>query len=1370
MKRIFCKRLRFNRIKLKFTHFSMILVFLGCGVNTKTDSNEMSEFILTLLGGANLSPNQVDQSPMAQEDINTPIFQNPPDEVIATNPPPPPQGEVVPKTPDGSIPISEIGPRLEVRIDSLDYSSAERFDFLSRQVNTHEDKIVTIENTGDKILNISQINVVGSSSQFQRISGFSGGNIPVGENRSFTIRFTPNGAGLRSGELNIRNNDSRIQLGHQANMADFTLRLRGAGTMTPTATVLKTPTSVSRFQRIVIEFSHEMDRGTICNNAMGIFGNENYSHRSGGNQLRFVNTNDSSLVGGRCIWTGLRQLVLQPYTALDSLTSYRIEMDDALVHSTLSGTTPDDKLHCLGLPSTCNTNRRVSFATEAKFEANLSINGKLLTGSSARGLVINSTNHPVITLTGIIGENISASSICIKKLGAHHSSCGSWNGIDSVNLSNITPADLRPTQGSNGYFIEIKSGGKIYIRNFGFNYGTPQVNPTTSPVLAGGRVNIGTGGFGVGQLQSFLNKFFLSNGSMQENSGNFRLDNKILREFSLTPRNASFTNGSNIVTISSSVGIQVGMTIIPTLNTSNTDFLLAPIFITERISSNQFRVNRNLSATRTVSVLIGPVLVKTGSSMSGNNITLNNMEGIEVGMLAYGIGVPENSKIMSITGNSITINKNVTSSSSNFISFSKSFIQSNLTRFSIDAPSVTDEGDCLPASEYPDFLYLKNFGPFCNIDTGLFGIRANVYVKELHLERFADGGSLNLTADLNPTGNNLGLILKNRRLYGKLKINVSWIIFVGRPVVDVDFVMNRDGSLAVYPPTSYASSPIRNAITRNVLNIITGGAVNISILNPGNFGTISASGSPPCQYSNDLNVCEWSDDISVFNLNQSQAASWGGLVGAIIDNVIPRVQWRIVQGIIRDTVQTVAPNVLNALFSQLRIEAGDTTPNGIGVNLPNYLPDPFNRTKLYIGANLRQNSTNRTGADGLDLGADIGILSCMNPNSSTDTCLPSTDPTPGTLLRPELHTGSGFSDSFMLSGGNNDASLPRSQLANATVNANNGTGLIANHPGVLLAVKLDVINQVLYNLWKKGTFELSLDQNFANQVRAYRGDSDRLFQIFQILLKADAILRVIAPGQTDVFYGPGTNDKINRDDDIIFKLKPFSPPNLKPSPLSISKVITPGRRFALGDIEWSDLFIEVWGRRSDNSEYKVTTLKINFRSRAAMNIHKFSSPVNSNSNNYQNVTSVQLNVCDDNVNNPSSFDCDELRITNYLNDDLVYSMEVLDNPVDNPLGLDPRGIYEVLNPSVQKLILPVVNFVLEELPLEEKSFSLPPTEIPNEPGSREDPNHPNNKIMANCGLRLDNMSVQPIPETETSPYILIHTELKDYIFSGNCQL
>jgi hypothetical protein len=1236
-----------NSIEPNFTrrvdrHFktlsALLLAFFflsGCG-GSSSGGDSLGDFFISLLNGQGAgNPSTAAPSPQGQGGPNTPAILNPPDEVLATNPPPPAAGEIIEKEAPGGGPIIEfLGPQLKLEIDSINYSLGTMFDFLGRQVGSQEDKMARITNEGDRDLVVSFARVESSADQFTFVNshGYPGsGSVTLspGQSRQFTIRFQPAIAGLRRGTLTIQSNDQTRPF--------LEMELRGSGTAAPTATVLKPANAVSRYQRIVIEFSHEMDRGTVCNGANGIFGSETYSHRGGGNQIRV--RRGASIVQGRCTWTGFRQLVLQPYSALDEFAFYDIDLEGAKVHSSIESISPDGGLYCVGLPvGACSTTKITQFQTEPSFQADLSVNTRKVVGAGAAGLVMDKSIHPTVTLTGSVTSSGVAAYIRLKKVGALHTSFANFSA--SMNLSTITPADLRPTDGANGYYLEISYGGKLYYRNFGFNYGTPQPNPGTTAVAQGGSVAIGTGNTGVDQIKDFLIKFVRSTGDYT--SGNFRLSGKIFDNFYKEP--------------------------------------VAPAQAAKPHKRTTHCIDYELDKIKHVR--------------------------------QYGDASPP-----------------------------------------IDG--LYGDGYCGGAGANPGAFQASGCGTTFDLDA---------YVSDIRIPRIAT-----TTGGTNFWNIDVTMATKNAAS-GGLEIG-----FYGRYVeVDLDIIARNRGlclivvtggnrfhfkTKAILNLDHLANLQQRLARAKTDLTVLPDGRLKVTVKTPYGTGNTVAD---------NFYISEWTDAINVAPVEMISSTSWvanilGFITEAIGNGMIPTLKPLIVRGILRDFNEKIAPDALNALFTQLRTEPGDLTPNGIGVQLPDYLPPPFNRTKLYVGANLRFDNVHRTGTDGIDLAADVGILTCVNPNPATDTCLPST---PGISTLPALHTGGGFVDSFMLSG----LPTPRSQLASGPVNGNSGSGAISDYPGVLLAVKVDVINQVLYGLWKKGVFELSLDQSFADAVQAYRGSSDRLFQIFQILLKADAILKVIAPGQSEVFYGPGPNDKIDRNDGIIFRLVPITPPNVKPASLAISKDQGGGKRFALADLEWSDLRIQVYGRRADNSEYLITTLKANFRSRAGINIHRFTSPVNGGSNDYRNVTSIQLNVCDDNVDSPSAFDCDLLRTSNGINDDLVYTLEILDNPIDNPLGLDPRGIYEVLEPSVQKLILPVVNFVLEELPLEKKSFALPSAVSANQPGTREDPNHPDNKIMANCGIRLENMSVKPIPSTEVNPYILIHTELVDYTFSGNCQL
>jgi hypothetical protein len=88
-------------------------------------------------------------------------------------------------------------PNIEVTPASLDFGKV--------QINTTSDKTVTIKNTGTKVLNISSITISGS--QAFTIVSQSLTQIPEGEARNVTVRFSPTGELPYAGNLIISSND-----------------------------------------------------------------------------------------------------------------------------------------------------------------------------------------------------------------------------------------------------------------------------------------------------------------------------------------------------------------------------------------------------------------------------------------------------------------------------------------------------------------------------------------------------------------------------------------------------------------------------------------------------------------------------------------------------------------------------------------------------------------------------------------------------------------------------------------------------------------------------------------------------------------------------------------------------------------------------------------------------------------------------------------------------------------------------------------------------------------------------------------------------------------------------------------------------------
>jgi len=105
-----------------------------------------------------------------------------------------------PDSPTTTIQLTGRGisaPNIEVTPASLDFGKV--------QINTTSDKTITIKNTGTEVLNISEETISGS--QAFTIVSQSFNQIPAGEARNVTVRFSPTGELPYAGNLIISSND-----------------------------------------------------------------------------------------------------------------------------------------------------------------------------------------------------------------------------------------------------------------------------------------------------------------------------------------------------------------------------------------------------------------------------------------------------------------------------------------------------------------------------------------------------------------------------------------------------------------------------------------------------------------------------------------------------------------------------------------------------------------------------------------------------------------------------------------------------------------------------------------------------------------------------------------------------------------------------------------------------------------------------------------------------------------------------------------------------------------------------------------------------------------------------------------------------------
>ncbi len=517
--------------------------------------------------------------------------------------------------------------------------------------------------------------------------------------------------------------------------------------------------------------------------------------------------------------------------------------------------------------------------------------------------------------------------------------------------------------------------------------------------------------------------------------------------------------------------------------------------------------------------------------------------------------------------------------------------------------------------------------------------RSDVYVTTMTIENIANGTpNDNLLVTLNPvagasSNGQLNLNLNGKRLKGTLRLfmhsggGLAGGLANGA-VYDVDFMMNPNGgcssSSAFLNYSTTANFQLATAMTSlNIPN--SNGMVSLNVMNPNSWRDNPSA--------TEFNISGWNSAICAYNVRTIKPGTFDSIIQAVLESVIPGIQWRVVQGVIRDTIQTVTPNILNAIFVQMR---KDQRNDGIDVNLPDYLPAPFDRTKINLGINLAQTASNRVHSDGLDLTAAVSALACQKNSPSDTNCIDRNS----IIEKPNSpHTGTGFSNGFVRV---SDGTAPRSQMARSAVNSNMGTGRIntSDGSGVLLSLHSDSINQLFYQMWWNGILNLKLDQNFANKIKGFRGDEDRLFQIFQILLKADSILKVLAPGRTKIQFRDSSNNlrTIQSNDDVFFRLEPLLPPHIQFSNTNLSKT-TNGLKQPLLDLQWTDLLLKIYGKQG-NEEYLLSTVKIGISTKLLFGAKEFTSGVgcsglnpsfcNGTENDFYKVSALQLNLCDDN--------------------------------------------------------------------------------------------------------------------------------------------
>ncbi|HMV76870.1 MAG TPA: hypothetical protein PK453_06690 [Leptospiraceae bacterium] len=538
---------------------------------------------------------------------------------------------------------------------------------------------------------------------------------------------------------------------------------------------------------------------------------------------------------------------------------------------------------------------------------------------------------------------------------------------------------------------------------------------------------------------------------------------------------------------------------------------------------------------------------------------------------------------------------------------------------------------------------------------GCFGnatLDMDVYVTGVSIPGFT-GGVPTVEAALGVNSNGeVGIDLKGRKAYLNLAI----------------IAKNRDSMLCLvgsgnkfHFSTSVelnaGNSILRLARSRNTMSVDSSGKIVINVKTP--YTPNDALGA-------NFYVSEWVNNLSVAGVSLVDSTSWVSnllsfISEAIGNGVVPQVQPGITQSVLKDMIQKITPNVLNAIV-------GNLMNPGVDIKLPDYLPAPLANYPLNAKIQLSTDASVRSD------GTNKGIV------ASVHAAITSKNP-----LAPASQRGHANGTLCGASGCMVYTKNPAVPLINPSTSA--PFAMSAANPGFLLALHSDAVTQAAYHLWKNRAIDINVDSAFISTVNSYAG-SDPLLKLTDSLLRASAIMSIIAPGQSNLQGIDNSNNllpAICQDDQVRFKIDPVMPPVAKMIDNSgfDATVNTPNL-----NVTFSDLQVTIEGKRTDNSAaciaqrgtatnayYTMASLRVSMNANASMRFTEFDNP--------NTVGHDRLNAL-------------SLRI---FTDGMKYSIEVLEGQVYNPYGLDPNGIKSVFNPMVKSLVVPLVNSILNSLPL-----------------------------------------------------------------------
>ncbi|TGJ98666.1 Ig-like protein [Leptospira langatensis] len=626
-----------------------------------------------------------------------------------------------------------------------------------------------------------------------------------------------------------------------------------------------------------------------------------------------------------------------------------------------------------------------------------------------------------------------------------------------------------------------------------------------------------------------------------------------------------------------------------------------------------------------------------------------------------------------------------------------------------------------PFSKYSATLNITDQG----IANGSSAVNMDVYVTDMRLPSFVKCGSTNSTygcsagvgtklgnvqADLkvNPGAGavapGLGLDLKSRYVevdllvvsrfedwFGTFMGPGALLVFTTTAKLNWDPAVEGalNGSGYDWNNVQLSKPRLATARARNTLSVTSDGLINMNVRTPFGINDTYFPDNPSTadilSNTNNFFVLPWSNPnhLPMANLYPGENTSdfmwtspmtylggseqFGDVVSAIVGSqsiqdmagtTVPLVKQIITQYMLKDIVTRIAPNVLNSVISDLR----DT---GVTITLPDYLPAPLGnfpltvKFKLNTDATIKHDGTNK----GLVTSLDFAFTSSYSPAAG-------------------LRTQSGKTGMV---------TTRAWTAANPPPSAYQFSQSAAN-PGFLISMHTDTISQAAFHLWKRRGLDIVLNKAFIDGMNAFAG-ADPLFALTTSFLKASPLVTILVPGRNKL-QGLNSSNQIappvKSYDDIDMVMSPIMAPNVKFKPMTSSGVPKmrlfftemqlqivakkPASCAGLTDDDLTDCQADT---RANGYQQTLGTVRISFAADADFRFKMFSNP----------------------TNNPNLANLNALQVILDPNNNLDYTVEVLEGSTYNPFGLDPEGIKSVISPLVTTLVIPMVNSIMKEIPM-----------------------------------------------------------------------